>query len=553
MMYKLYTLVGILGFSLSACSLNEDLTSVYNADNAYTTEENAQEGVNGIYRYLLGATHPATFYINDMSTDDCYMSEDIYETLNENGLSSDVQLSRAYNGNWQMIGCANSAIDNIIKMPNERFKSVQKKNELLAEAYFMRAFAYYQLTNIFYRVPLITNGFYDSTANPKLSSIEALDDQIEKDLLIAANHLPNQWNASYEGAGGRPTKGAAYGYLMRLHMRKAGRLREEGQTNTSAWQAALTYANQVIATGKYALQPHIFDVFDPSSNEKLYNNEIIFAVRASENASAGASDLALYFTFWNYNYGWDKFNVPLEMYWKFNANDERLTKLLISSFPDVYNSNIVYKSPKFNEVGTLDNETSSPIVKELAQVYTDKYHYQKAGTYNYNTPNNLPLLRYADVLLCKAEILNELNGINNESIELLNKIRERAFQNSNHSYTVTDFSSADDFRNKLCDERLFELNNEGVRRIDLIRMGLWKDRLDTYMDGIKAKAEKQQENMNAKNPNSTPVDLSAKWKPYPKFSGSPLKKYDIRRYYPIPRVYSSKYPDLENNRSFIEQ
>ena len=84
-------------------------------------------------------------------------------------------------------------------------------------------------------------------------------------------------------------------------------------------------------------------------------------------------------------------------------------------------------------------------------------------------------------------------------------------------------------------------------------MGLWKDRLDAYMDGIKAKAEKQQENMNAKNPNSTPVDLSAKWKPYPKFSGSPLKKYDIRRYYPIPRVYSSKYPDLENNRSFIEQ
>ena len=261
----------------------------------------------------------------------------------------------------------------------------------------------------------------------------------------------------------------------------------------------------------------------------------------------------MYFTFWNYNYGWDKFNVPLEVYWKFNANDERLTKLLISSFPDVYNSNIVYKSPKFNEVGTLDNETSSPIVKELAQVYTDKYHYQKAGTYNYNTPNNLPLLRYADVLLCKAEILNELNGINNESIELLNKIRERAFQNSNHNYTVTDFSSADDFRNKLCDERLFELNNEGVRRIDLIRMGLWKDRLDAYMDGIKAKAEKQQENMNAKNPNSTPVDLSAKWKPYPKFSGSPLKKYDIRRYYPIPRVYSSKYPDLENNRSFIEQ
>ena len=54
--YKLYTLVGLLGLSFTACELKEDLSSVYNKDNAYTTEENAQEGVNGIYRYLLGAT-----------------------------------------------------------------------------------------------------------------------------------------------------------------------------------------------------------------------------------------------------------------------------------------------------------------------------------------------------------------------------------------------------------------------------------------------------------------------------------------------------------------
>ena len=156
--YKIYTLVGVLGLSLTACELKEDLTSVYNADNAYTTEENAQEGVNGIYRYLNSATHPSTFYINDLSTDDGFKEGNDFEILNNNGLTGNIQLLSSYNGNFQMVGCANTAIDNISIMPESRFKTADKKVELLAEAHFMRAFAYYQLTNTFYRVPLITNG-----------------------------------------------------------------------------------------------------------------------------------------------------------------------------------------------------------------------------------------------------------------------------------------------------------------------------------------------------------------------------------------------------------
>ena len=206
-------------------------------------------------------------------------------------------------------------------------------------------------------------------------------------------------------------------------------------------------------------------------------------------------------------------------------------------------------------MGTLNNETSSPRITELANVYTDKYFYEKAGTYNYNTPNNLPLLRYADILLCKAEILNELNGPNQESVDLINQIRQRAFQDTTHNYTLANFASKEEMRSKLCDERLFEFNMEGLRRIDLIRMGLWKDRLDKYMDTIKQKLEIKQTNLNARrDPNvvKTPYDLSPQWRVYPKFN-NPLKVYDMRRYYPIPGVYSNKYTDLQNNRSFREQ
>ena len=552
--YKLYTLVAALGLSFTACELKEDLSSVYNVNNAYTTEENAQEGVNGIYRYLNSATHPSTFYINDLSTDDGFKEGNDFEILNNNGLTGNIQLLSSYNGNFQMVGCANTAIDNISIMPESRFKTADKKVELLAEAHFMRAFAYYQLTNTFYRVPLITNGYYATTANPTLATVEELENQIEQDLLIATNNLPLEWSVNGSDAG-RPTKGAAYGYLMRLYMRKAGRLREEGSDATAAWQAALVYADQVIATGKYTLLAHPFDPFDPRSRASLYNSEIIFAVRSSETVPSGASDLALYFTSWDYNKGWDIFNVPLELYWQFDNSDERLTQFIKGEFLNINDANQKYVAPTLTQMGTLNNETSSPRITELANVYTDKYFYEKAGTYNYNTPNNLPLLRYADILLCKAEILNELNGPNQESVDLINQIRQRAFQGTTHNYTLANFASKEEMRSKLCDERLFEFNMEGLRRIDLIRMGLWKDRLDKYMDTIKQKLEIKQTNLNARrDPNvvKTPYDLSPQWRVYPKFN-NPLKVYDMRRYYPIPGVYSNKYTDLQNNRSFREQ
>jgi hypothetical protein len=530
---------------ITGCNLKEELDSVYGADNAYVTEANAQEGVNGIYRYLLTGTHPATFYLNDMSTDACFKSGLDYEIMNDNNLSGNVDVARAYNGNWQMIGCANAAIDNINLMDDSKFTG-NKKQVLLAEAHFMRAFAYYQLTNIFYRVPLITNGFYDAAASPALATVEELDAQIEKDLLVAANALPKSWENK---EGGRPAVGAAYGYLMRLHMRKAGYLREQGQDATLSWNAALNYADNVSGTNKYALQPTIWEVFDPSSEASLYNNEIIFAVRSSETVPSGSSDIALYFTPWYYNYGWDIFGIPLELYWKFDPADERFSRLMVGEYPDVYDPDKLYKVPSnINETGTLNDETSSPVVVELAQGYTDKYFYEKAGSYNYNTPNNLPLLRYADVLLCKAEILNELHGVNQQSVDLINQIRQRAFGDVNHNYDISDFPSTDDLRHAICEERLFELNNEGVRRIDLIRMGLWKERMDQYMDAIKAKVEKKEQNMGI-----APGSLSAEWSVYAKFSSNILKKYDKRRYYPIPKVYSSKSPDLLNNRSFAEE
>ena len=150
-------------------------------------------------------------------------------------------------------------------------------------------------------------------------------------------------------------------------------------------------------------------------------------------------------------------------------------------------------------------------------------------------------MRLADIILCKAEILNDLNVPSQEGVTLVNRIRERALGNDSHNISLADNSTKEALRSTICDERLLELNNEGVRRPDLIRMGLWKDRLDKYVAAIKVKSEWREK--NAIDPNA---DYSSDWKVYP----SDLTENDIRRYYPAPKREQDLNPELANGRSF---
>ena len=76
--------------------------------------------------------------------------------------------------------------------------------------------------------------------------------------------------------------------------------------------------------------------------------------------------------------------------------------------------------------------------------------------------------RYADVILCRAEALNNLNGPNQESIDLINRIRERA---KVAPISLTNFTSKEELNDHILAERGWEFWYEGLRREDLIRHG----------------------------------------------------------------------------------
>jgi len=577
--YYLLILLFIPAFFTQSCDneLDEVVYSQLVNDNAFVTKDDALAAVNGLYSNLHSISYRQIFFANDLPTDVCYKEGLPLEIMKDNDMNQDDDLSNLWSAFWVIISRCNTAIDNIEKMDESVFydddgNATSLKTTYLGEAKFLRGWAYMELSDIFYKVPLNTDSETDPTSQPVLAEVEDIDNQIIDDLKYAVANLPASYSDQEDA--GRATSGAASGILAKEYMRIAGRERLAGNDASENWTNAQTYIDKVISANQYTLQPSVLDIYAlddtnvaseglakglDMNEDKLYNDEIIWAIHSNSGSSDGSTATALIFTPWSFDMGWDLLNLPLELIWSFNPNDTRLTKLIVTDYPNIYQpQKLFYEHPEtMEDAGTVyhevHNETTGidEIHYELSACYTLKYKYQYTGQYNYNTGNNVIILRYADILLLKAEVLNELNQSEN-AIAYINQVRERAFGSSDYDLKYADLGSKDAVRSAICDERAWELHNEGMRRPDLIRMGLWKDRMSKYFDAIKEKYEIKETNAEAKadaeDPANAPhnYDYSSSWKVYPE--SSELTDDDARRYYPIPKSETDQNTNLLNNR-----
>lgn len=535
--------------ALTSCEglLKEKAYSILTDELAFTTGENAQAAINGMY-YSLHVLYTWNCYFNGICTDEGFRAGHIFETLNQTNIQASEGNDYMWTLNYFTISRANLAIETIPLMDPALFEKVNTQEQMVAEARFMRAFSYMNLTDLYYQVPLTLTSDVDVRDIRHFDKIDEIETAIESDLKLAYPALPDRYSRS---EASRPTIGAARGLLCRLYMRKAGRLRQMGSSEADAyWKLALAEANAVLEMegSAYNLLKKPEAPFDASSDDGLYNKELIFAVRASDSVHDCSWYIGLQYTPWEYDYGWGEFYVSLETAWKFHPEDKRLTDLIVRDYIQYQtNDKRVYLTPPSVEkvgsmLSTLDeNYYELTYCKENTGVCTQKYKYQKPGSYNYDTGNNYPIMRFADFILCKAEILNELNGPNQESIELINRIRERGFGNNKHNLSLSDYPTRESLREALCDERLFEFNMEGLRRTDLIRMGLWKDRMDKYVASQKQKAE-----WKAVNEGKEPGYYESDYLSYP----TDFIENDVRRYFPIPAFELELNPDLANARTF---
>lgn len=553
--------------------LQEVVYSTLTSDLAFTSGENAEAAVVSMYAPMRDVYYRYMNDVNDVSTDLNNGKIAVFDRMNDNEIFVH-DYNRIIYSSWCKVATrANIVIDELPKMDDALFEKTDSKAVMIAQAYFMRAFAYYTLSDVYYQVPLILSSEVDTAGEQQYATIDEIDAAIEADLKEAVKNLPKSWDVANSQ---KATYGAAEALLTEFYMRQAGRYRNAGKDATDIWKNALTECNKLLAMvgSEYELLPDVRDAFSPStaygnwSQAGLENKELIWAQKNNGDAQDGTSNLGLMFSPWEYNLGWACINSSLELAWMFDKEDLRYKKLLITEYANIYgtgNTPGFYKAPETVEecanVHNLIKERTTPYIdpleqgndvpvaqwativcSELSSLGTNKYPNTDMWNYSYLNPNNFPIFRVAEFYLAKAEILNELNGPTQEAIDAINVIRTRAFGNTDHNYTVSGVGSKENFRSLICDERAFELNNEAKRRPDLIRMGLWKDRMDKYIESKKEIAHWTAIN----NPKITEEEALGTYKTYPK----DLTENDARRYWPIPFREVEISPDLKNARTF---
>lgn len=414
-----------LAVALSSCSLDEQLYS--ELGDSYLFDNAAKEKVlTSAYGYANLRSNDY-FYTSGMVSGETWTQYGVIQNYFAYLVNFTWPTSHGYfESVWQTFYRA--IRDANIVIANTAGSSSTTDQALEAEARFIRGYSYAFLHDWFGGLPLIQSP-NDDLYQTKASSDETVS-FIENDLLAAAKVLPVK-----QSTYGKATKGAALGILARVYL------------NDKQWQKAAETAKQVIDLGIYDLYQDYTKLF---LIENEGNSEMIWVNQA--NPSAGIAFLANILPT----------DFPHQPNQTIFASEVRLYDSFVNSFhlDDVRRSLIItsyVSTTTGQELQLLGNNGCLPGKYEL-----------DPNCVGSSYGNDIPVLRYADILLSRAEALNEVNGPTAEAVELLNQVHTRAHL---APYSVQDFSSKDAFRDAIFQEREWEFFFEQRGRTDQIRHG----------------------------------------------------------------------------------
>jgi starch-binding outer membrane protein, SusD/RagB family len=262
-------------------------------------------------------------------------------------------------------------------------------------------------------------------------------------------------------------------------------LRAKTNLNAKNWQAAADDALAVSNLGDYALLPSVRELFDVANKGA---NEWIFVYMSVSDGVGTNSNIPWFALLGTYlNGGWGRLTIAEDFYNSFEMNDDRRS-LIANGYQagnqgmtdDKYNWYAVPGTPEYDNLAadaTIELKDLGPdgIGTEKYAIGNDRFVYTAVSYYGVN----YPILRYADILLTRAEALNELGS--GDPLALVNEIRARS------NATLLGAMGQAEMRDAILRERALEFFQEGQRRMDLIRSGkyveLWKANLETKYPG----------------------------------------------------------------------
>ena len=333
--------------------------------------------------------------------------------------------------------------------------SEEVKERVTAEARFLRAYYYFHLVNIFGEIPLKTEpALTADDLHVPVSSVAAVYDQIETDLKHAAGILPE----SVGGQHGRATKGAALGLLAKTYL------------FLEKYELALDAVNELEQLGIYNLMP----IYSHNFMTDFQNNsESVFEIQHLNGQDPFQGNVL---NQW--------FAPQPENGYFFNVPTEDFVDAFEKTDDEIYDPRLDYTlgregstwlngeefDPAWSPTGFIQKKQLQPLSEIPSGTKGD-------GDLNY------VFMRYAEVLLIKAEALNELNR-SGEALEPLNQVRKRARESFLHDDTLDGYGQIPDgllpditatdqnqLRGIIRNERRVELGFEFHRFYDLMRYG----------------------------------------------------------------------------------
>jgi hypothetical protein len=414
----------------------------------WKTQGDATKAVNAMYANLHEWKNIAfaSIAIESLGSDDAEKGSspsdaDFLTTFdNFTATSTQGQLLDFWSGQYQTINFANQVLDNIPGITMD----ANLKARYLAEAKFVRAYAYFRLVRAFGGVPLRRHlPASPAEYNIPRSTAAEVYASIEQDLNEAAAVLPQNYGAADVG---RATKGAA----LALHAKAA--------MYQKKWADVLDLTNQVKTLG-YSLFPD-YEAQFRIANEN--NSESIFEIqnqRIIGNAAASNSQYSQVQGVRGSTGGGWGFNVPTaDLSGSYEANDPRR------------DATIIFRGEVTPQGDAIPATGDNPMYNQKSYVPFGQY----ISGYNEGADQNVRVIRYADVLLMNAEAANEIGGATNIALALadINAVRTRA-RGANPLTVLPPITTTDQatLRTLIWRERRAELGMEFDRFFDVIRQG----------------------------------------------------------------------------------
>ena len=528
MKLKIYFTALLLStIAMQSCkdSLDEVPYSSLNQNQVYADEEGLKKATLGVYQ-----SYTAPDYSDVVNRFILSESGHRYSTAGIFGAGGDpyyrfghLPKDGAFNSVWsrfyKTIFRANSVIGNA----NKAVEDEKIANTYIAEARFLRAYAYFNLVRYFGGVPLIKSEINSLEQSDLIyAPVSTLDETyafIVDDITFAEANLPDHWTDSQIG---RISAGTAKAMLGKVYLHMAGK----PLGKTEYFQKAADKLKEVVGSANeakynFGLIDNFADVFS-ITNER--NREIVLSFGYFANESNPQGNFFPYFLFPQGLQNGDEsttYGLTYDYYKLFDTTDTRRDFTVIDRYVYKGNPNFAAKAGDSivydTKVNVYVNKKTGVYMGDTTTGYGIAYgklarvpRIPGSPAQGYNA--DLIEMRFSDVILCLAEALVE-SGKSAEALPLLNRVRARAKAVISKAGTVVELRTA------IRKERRLELTGEFTTVFDIRRWGTLKEEMAAITTD--------------------------------QIVGSKLTPYDPRfEIYPIPQAQLDVNPNLKQNQGW---